>query len=737
MMTILPRMPSSGFPWVYLKALTKFALSVLVVSFSLAPARAATGIDWTLRSAANNAADWKSIAYGNGLFVAVASGGTGSRVMTSPDGVNWTSQTAVGDEAWWGVTYGNGLFVAVSVGGTGSRVMTSPDGVTWTGRTAANTNGWNAVTYGNGLFVAVSGNGAGSRVMTSTDGITWTGTTGASSTWQGITYANGLYVAVADSGTRVMTSPDGLTWTTRSAPGSAWQSVTYAQGKYVAVGAIGAVMTSGDGITWASKTAASTNNWMSVTYGNNLFVAVGRETGSGNRVMTSPDGITWTSRTSPADYQWASVTYGNGRFVAVANSGTNRVMTSGTDCGDGLSFPTGQWQQFALPCVPSANPASLANVLANAPTANLPAATFGSEWFMYGRNATNTGNTALSTASTLTSGAGYWIKSYTAAVNGKLTVAGAAGTVTPSSSLTGCQSLVGCAVIPVSTTSAAARMIGNPFGYDVEWSQVRIRVGGSNGTIYTPTQAAVANILSNQIWIWNGSGSYDTWDDVVVPGNLQYSKSFFIRVLSSGVGQTIDLLIPATSSSLTVVSLPERIIQSLAQLPRLFAQNLANALVPSAAAAEQPGWRVRLFVENRSAGTKARAILGQYPGSQTGYDAGDLISLAPFSAPWLSLVFPHPDWGVKQGDYASDFRAFDGRPGQWLLELRADTPSSQVVVRWEGEPAILKRSRLVDKLTGRVVIPSSPANANGYTLTLNPAIRQLVWEFLGDPGPQR
>ncbi len=45
------------------------------------------GITWSSRtSAADN--DWRSIAYGNGIFVAVAVTGTGNRVMTSADGIN-------------------------------------------------------------------------------------------------------------------------------------------------------------------------------------------------------------------------------------------------------------------------------------------------------------------------------------------------------------------------------------------------------------------------------------------------------------------------------------------------------------------------------------------------------------------------------------------------------------------------------------------------------------------------
>jgi hypothetical protein len=75
----------------------------------------------------------------NGLFVAVSNTGTISdRVMTSPDGITWTSRTSAADNAWTSVTYGNGVFVAVSSNsGTGNRVMTSPDGITWTSRTNA------------------------------------------------------------------------------------------------------------------------------------------------------------------------------------------------------------------------------------------------------------------------------------------------------------------------------------------------------------------------------------------------------------------------------------------------------------------------------------------------------------------------------------------------------------------------------------------------------------------------
>jgi hypothetical protein len=201
---------------------------------------AADGITWTIRSTPTaTEVDWRSVTYGTvngtGLFVAVSSTGTGNRVMTSPDGISWTSRTSAADNQWQSVVYGNGLFVAVSDNGTGTskvgsmadRVMTSPDGITWNARTAAADNDWYSITYGtvngSGLFVAVSYDSSGDindRVMTSPDGITWIKRTAAENhKWHSVTYGTvngtGLFVAVSttNSDNRVMISSDGINWT--------------------------------------------------------------------------------------------------------------------------------------------------------------------------------------------------------------------------------------------------------------------------------------------------------------------------------------------------------------------------------------------------------------------------------------------------------------------------------------------------------------------------------------------
>jgi hypothetical protein len=134
------------------------------------------GIDWESGTPAEDNSNWRSVAYGDGLWVAVADTGVSgtNRVMTSTDGVAWASRIPAEDNPWFSVAYGNGLWVAIGWFGT-NRVMTSADpacalggGATscWTARAATADLDWRSVAYGNGLWVAVASSGT-NRVMTS------------------------------------------------------------------------------------------------------------------------------------------------------------------------------------------------------------------------------------------------------------------------------------------------------------------------------------------------------------------------------------------------------------------------------------------------------------------------------------------------------------------------------------------------------------------------------------------
>jgi hypothetical protein len=66
------------------------------------------------------------------------------------------------------MAYGNGVWVAVAQFGTNRVMRSTDDGVTWSAVAPAEVTGWISVAYGDGVWVAVAFNGT-NRVMRSLD----------------------------------------------------------------------------------------------------------------------------------------------------------------------------------------------------------------------------------------------------------------------------------------------------------------------------------------------------------------------------------------------------------------------------------------------------------------------------------------------------------------------------------------------------------------------------------------
>ena len=82
----------------------------------------------------NNDNNWTSICWSNklNLFAAVADSGN-NRIMTSPDGITWTSITNIPNNDWKSICWSNelSLFIAVASSGINNRIIKSTDGITW------------------------------------------------------------------------------------------------------------------------------------------------------------------------------------------------------------------------------------------------------------------------------------------------------------------------------------------------------------------------------------------------------------------------------------------------------------------------------------------------------------------------------------------------------------------------------------------------------------------------------
>ena len=275
-----------------------------------------------------------SVAYGNGVFVAVGAGG---KIARSTDyGVTWGALIAnpFGGNDIRSVAYGNGVFVAA---GVGCDLARSTDyGVTW-GALIANPFGGGttiySVAYGNGVFVATTAFG---QIARSIDyGATW-GSLIANPFGNGIfsvAYGNGVFVATTAFGQIARSIDYGVTWGALIANpfgGNDIYSVAYGNGVFVATTAVGQIARSIDyGATWGSLIANpfGGNSIRSVAYNFGIFQA---GSGVGTTARSYDNGVTWGSIvTNP---------FGANIIYSIASSDTNMVAV-----GQGGSIATAGW----------------------------------------------------------------------------------------------------------------------------------------------------------------------------------------------------------------------------------------------------------------------------------------------------------------------------------------------------------------------------------------------------------
>jgi len=299
------------------------------------------GIDpldvWTWRNPLPTGNVLSSVAYGNGLFVAVGNNGT---IVASQNGTNWSQMNSGLAGNITGIAYGKGEFVAVSGPGP-AHILTSRDGTNWSPQSFPITNltsvvGFGAVIYGGGLFVAVGSVNddpdPGGKIWTSSDGtnwVTWERYSYDYMTYRAVSYGNGMFVAMGsdqNGNGATFTSVSGISWTQSDAFPYYYtvNGLSYANGRFVAVGVsatngyFGTITTSVDGTNWSRQIFTQGNYFVYVTYGNNLFVALGQS----GTIFTSPDGITWSQNpTMPGTF--TGLAAGNNQYVAVGEDSTH------------------------------------------------------------------------------------------------------------------------------------------------------------------------------------------------------------------------------------------------------------------------------------------------------------------------------------------------------------------------------------------------------------------------------
>lgn len=170
-------------------------------------------------------------------------------LYTSENGVNWTKRVTGLENTtrtFLDLAYGNGMWVALAKGGN---VLTSPDGINWTKQEQSNT--FNSLVYAEGKWLA--GSSSDIPMFTSTDGINWSpiSVDGISASVTNIEYGGGKWVVTQSDSKYLKYSTNGTTWANVNGEKDYDQpeALKFIDDTWVLICRDG-IVTSEDGVTW-------------------------------------------------------------------------------------------------------------------------------------------------------------------------------------------------------------------------------------------------------------------------------------------------------------------------------------------------------------------------------------------------------------------------------------------------------------------------------------------------------
>ncbi len=292
-----------------------------------------------------------TIAAGNGRYVAYAKGS----MLTSINGIQWTSTTIDTEVSPFYSAWGNNVFVAVDLKG---KIYVSPDGVKWSQNSIQGISSVSGLTYGKEGFALLDILG---KVYTSPDGVHWTikrkgeASLEAGASYRGIYFANGQFFCFRYSemkNNRLIFSKDGVTWTEKelSYKGTATEicDLGYGDGKYAAVGNNGRILWSKDGLNWTWIGGGANNQLKGIVWNDGKFISVGNN-GTILSLESKSSSLEITSKVYKVDKNKKSIegipagtTYktlkdnlklANGAYISIAGKTDvkeSEVLTNGT-----------------------------------------------------------------------------------------------------------------------------------------------------------------------------------------------------------------------------------------------------------------------------------------------------------------------------------------------------------------------------------------------------------------------
>ena len=324
---------------------------------SVAAGTTATGISynggrqWQAGAAMASSSNWIDVAYGpaigrdaQGRFVAIST--TNGTINNWQDannlGTTWIAGGALPATAnWSSICYVNGAFVAVGAG-TQVSAFSANGAIGWGGVNLPSSSTWIGVA--GGLFPAFAGNTGNVYCVAAVSGASGT-----------IAAFSNVRAAISGSVTAPDIGNEGRSlvslWGTATLPATAtWSAIEYGfdtvnnVGRFVAIasGSQSSAWSTDGGRTWTlGGNLPSSSNWYRIKFAtaNNTWVAISNSRDT-KAAYSRDGGVTWVATTLPIATNWTALAYDPQRtqFVAGSGDGTNassNVALSLTTAGIG------------------------------------------------------------------------------------------------------------------------------------------------------------------------------------------------------------------------------------------------------------------------------------------------------------------------------------------------------------------------------------------------------------------
>jgi len=235
-------------------------------------------------------------------------------------------------------------------------------------------------------------------------------------------------------------------------------------------------------------------------------------------------------------------------------------------------------------------------------------------------------------------------------------------------------------------------MIGDPFTFPVDWSNVQVEYQGQSATL---TEAIGRGWITRTLYRYV-NGTYQGFN--APEGQLMPWEAHWVHAL-----------VPCT---LVVPPVPSTGVQRSTGT----ASRTANFASDS--------WKLQLSVRAANV-SDLNNFIGVSRTAADGPDQEDMLK-PPLLSPYVSLDFVRSDWGRAAGAYMEDIRSPVTSSKAWTFQVNTDMSHTDVVITWPNISRIPGRYRftLEDLDTGRKVFMATQPSYT-YNSGANPGARRF------------